>query len=465
MGSVSLTVPGTSSPVGPVSQAERISSLDAVRGFALLGILLMNIVGFGMNFAAYDDPTTTGGSTGINLWIWIVNHVLAEGKMRCLFSMVFGAGIILLTRRIEKRGIPPADIYYRRLLWLMLFGIVHAYLLWAGDILYWYALLGLALYPFRHLKPRALLIIGGVLVVAQAGVSIGKSYGIREMIKTAQEAQVAEKAGKKLTEDQTDAKKEWEEMHKLMKPDQAALEKDAKGWRGNLLSVIKTRGKIVGSYIHPATYYSPGNWDMWSMMFIGMGLFGLGVFSGERSYGFYAKLVTICYGIGIPLNSLTAWIIVKSNFDIPTRVLWGSTYDLGRLTLALGHMGVIVMLCKAGLLRWLTARLAAVGQMAFSNYIMHSVICSTIFTGFGFGLYGKLERYQVYYVVFAIWIFQLIVSPIWLAHHRMGPLEWCWRSLTYWKKQPFRVRQEVAVPVTPPSLAEVGPQVGEAGAD
>ena len=310
--------------LGPVEQADRISSLDAVRGFALLGILLMNIVGFAMNFAAYDDPTATGGSTGVNLWIWIVNHVLAEGKMRCLFSMVFGAGIILLTNRIEKRGVPPADIYYRRILWLLLFGIVHAYLLWAGDILYWYALLGLALYPFRHMKPRTLLIIGSVMVVLQAGVNIGKSYGIREMIKTAQAAQAAEKAGKKLTDEQTEAKKSWEEMEKFMKPTKETLDKDAAGWRGNLLSVLKTRGKIVSTYIHPAAYYSPGNWDMWSMMFIGMGLFGLGVFSAVRSFGFYTRLVLICYGIGIPLNSFTAWVIVRSNFDIPTRILWAA---------------------------------------------------------------------------------------------------------------------------------------------
>src|SRR5262249_16812367 len=117
MGAADVAVPRPE--LGPVQQAERISSLDAIRGFSLLGILLMNIVGFAMNFAAYDDPTTTGGSTGINLWAWIVNHVLFEGKMRCIFSMVFGASMILLTRRMEDRGISSADIYYRRILWML----------------------------------------------------------------------------------------------------------------------------------------------------------------------------------------------------------------------------------------------------------------------------------------------------------------------------------------------------------
>jgi len=178
------------------------------------------------------------------------------------------------------------------------------------------------------------------------------------------------------------------------------------------------------------------------MMFIGMGLFGLGVFSALCPNSLYVKLALIGYGIGIPLNAFTAWMIIRSNFDIPTRMLWGSTYDAGRLSVAIGHIGLIILLYKVGAMQWLIARLAAVGQMAFSNYIMHSVICSTIFTGFGFGLYGKLERYQIYYVVFGIWVFQLIASPIWLRHYRMGPLEWCWRSLTYWQRPPLRIRRE-----------------------
>jgi uncharacterized protein len=118
--------------------------------------------------------------------------------------------------------------------------------------------------------------------------------------------------------------------------------------------------------------------------------------------------------------------------------LAGSTYDLGRLTVALGHLGLIMLLVRMGILRRLTRSLAAVGQMAFSNYIFQSVITVIVFTGTGFALYGRLQRYQLYYFVAAIWMFQLVVSPIWLRHFRFGPLEWCWRSLTYWRKQPMR---------------------------
>jgi uncharacterized protein len=138
----------------PIERSARISAIDALRGFALLGILLMNIVGMSMFTAAYDDPTVTGGATGANLWVWAVMHVLAEGKMRCLFSLVFGASVLLLTSRLEASGRSSADIYYRRTLWLLGFGIVHAYLLWDGDILYPYALCGLALFPFRKYPPK-----------------------------------------------------------------------------------------------------------------------------------------------------------------------------------------------------------------------------------------------------------------------------------------------------------------------
>ena len=169
---VSAVVP---EPSAPVSASERITAIDTLRGFALLGILLMNITAMGMPMASYDNPSVSGGDTGWNLGVWSIMHVLAEGKMRCLFSLVFGASVILLTSRLDKRG-NGADIYYRRNLWLAVFGIVHAYLLWLGDILYPYALCALVLYPFRKLRPKRLLAIGGVLLVLTSLSYIGKGF-------------------------------------------------------------------------------------------------------------------------------------------------------------------------------------------------------------------------------------------------------------------------------------------------
>jgi uncharacterized protein len=434
----------------PISRAERITSLDSLRGFALLGILLMNIVAMGMYGNAYDDPTAAGGSTGANLGVWAVLHVIAEGKMRAIFSLVFGAGIILLTSRLEATGRSSADVFYRRTGWLLLFGIVHAYLFWLGDILYPYALCALILYPFRKMSARGLIITGSIILTLMAGAYIGEGFGTRSSLREGRAAVAASQRGEKLTEKQEDAKRAYEQREKRRHPDAAALKKDADEWRGNFFSVVGARGRLVGEF-HSEPYYGPGNWDVWCMMLIGMGLMKLGILSAERSTKYYATMVLIGYGIGLPLNSYTAWLIIKSNFDPVQHAFANSTYDLGRLTVALGHIGLIMLLAKTGAVQWLMNALGAVGQTAFSNYILTSIITAFYFTGYGFKMYGRLERYQLYYVVAAIWIFNLVASSIWVRNFRFGPLEWCWRSLTYWKRQPMRLT--APEPVLTPAVA------------
>ncbi len=276
-----LTGPETESSA-PVDESHRISALDTVRGFALLGILLMNIVAMGMYGAAYNDPTVTGGSTGPNLWIWIVMHVFAEGKMRCLFSMIFGASLVLLTSRLESRR-DAADIYYRRTLWLLLFGVAHSYLLWVGDILYPYALCGLALYPFRKLPVRKLLTIGAGLLVVSVGSHIETGFELRDVIDNGRAAERLEAKGVKLTDEQEEAWSDYEQWREQMRPTRQELEKDKQGWTSrNPLRVIKTRANIT-SVLHSTPYYGSGLIDIWCMMFIGMGLLKSGVMSGQRS--------------------------------------------------------------------------------------------------------------------------------------------------------------------------------------
>ena len=182
-------------------------------------------------------------------------------------------------------------------------------------------------------------------------------------------------------------------------------------------------------------------------MLIGMALFKLGVLQGERSSGFYARLALAGYAIGIPVNALSTYGMFASNFDIVATMFWNSPYQIGRVSVALGHASVLILLVKSMRMRWLTDRLAAVGQMAFSNYISHSIIYALVFYAPGLRMMGQLQRYQLYYVVLGIWILNLVWSPIWLRHFRFGPLEWCWRSLTYWKRQPMRRRSGVRADV------------------
>jgi uncharacterized protein len=432
----------SSTDAAPVSEAERIRALDAVRGFALLGILMINIGGMAGFERTYDDPTIMGKATQLNVALWTVLHVFVEGKMRCLFSMVFGGSLILLTSRLEAKGQGSADIYYRRTLWLLVFGLAHAYLFWSGDILYPYALCALVLYPFRKLSARSLLIFGAVLICVNSALYINKGFDTRRTLREGQAALAASDAGRKLTERQQSAKDDYEAFRQANRPTAEELERDARHWRGSPLRVLEARAeRVTGS--HEESLYSPTsqNWDIWCMMFIGMALMKRGVLTGERDNPFYSRLAFMSYGVGIPMNAITAWIVIRSRFDPATEDFTSGAYDVGRLAIALGHMSVIVLLVKSGALGWLASSLAsslaAVGRMALSNYIFQSIVTSIVFTGYGFKLYGTLEPYQLYYIIIPLWIFQMIASPLWLRYYRFGPLEWCWRSLTYWKKQPM----------------------------
>lgn len=420
----------------PVPQSERITALDTLRGFALLGILLMNVVLFALYKEAYNNPTAAGGATGLNLGVWAFLSVVAEGKMRCLFSLIFGASTVLLTSRLEGRT-DAADLYYRRNLWLILFGIAHAYLLWHGEILFPYATCALILYPFRKMSARGLLIVGAACVAMTITWSVFAGMDKRDEIAAGRAAVEKAAKGETLSKDEDEAKRKWDDAKNDRNPDAATLAEDAKAWRGNPIEVIRARGKVVFGW-HSTAYYHAWNFDVWGMMFLGMGLFKLGVLSAVRSYRFYAILLLIGYGVGLPLGVFRAKWLIDANFDPATEFFSGTLYDIQRLLVALGHLAVLLLLCKSGRCRFVTMRLGAIGQMALTNYIMQSVICALVFTGYGLGLYGTLERHQLYWLVLGIWTLQFFTSVIWLRHFRFGPLEWCWRSLTYWKRQPFR---------------------------
>lgn len=426
--------------VAPVRSEERISSLDTLRGFALLGILLMNIVGFGLQNSAYDNPFAAGGADGPNLAAWVIMHILAEGKMRCLFSMVFGAGVVLLTARAEERGAGArtADIFLRRNLWLSLFGAFHAYLLWHGEILYPYGLCALALFPFRRVSARALIVTAAVMFVIIAASNAVRGFATIDILRQGAEAARAAESGVTLSAEQEEMKRAREDILKEDRPSPREVEKTNRQWRGGLLEVLKVRSKIVWKW-HNLAYYHPLYLDLFSMMFLGMGLHKLGVFSAARSARFYVTLALAGYAVGVSVNSWTAWTIVQSQFDLITRVFCSTVYDLGRLSIALAHLAVLMLLCQKGWFGFLLRPLTAIGQTALSNYVLHSVVCAVLFTGYGFALFGKLQRHELYFVVLTIWAAQMVISPIWMKHFRFGPLEWCWRSLTYWQKQPMKV--------------------------
>ena len=427
--------------VAPVRSDERISGLDTIRGFALLGILLLNICAFGLPAAAYFNPAPAGGATGPNLVLWAVITVIADGKMRAIFSLTFGASLYLLVDRLSRKGAGAdvADIHYRRMLWLMLFGMIHAYLIWWGDILYYYASLGLILFPLRKLSARALLIIAGIMILSLTLLPMGFQHHLREERIQYVHIQADLSAGKTLTEEQQETKKDWEEGVKNFTPSAQDLKKETDAHRGGYLGLLQYRAKEV-FHDHSSPMYFPFPWfDILTMMLIGVAMMKTGVLLGQRSTKFYVWMALISFAIGVPANLWSVWLCIRDHFALESLIFSNATYELGRFT-AFGYIALLVLAIRSGVLRGVTAALASVGQMAFTNYILTSLICTTILEGYGFGLFGKLQRYQLFAIVPVVWLVILVISPIWLRHFFYGPLEWVWRCLTYWKRQPFRIK-------------------------
>jgi uncharacterized protein len=411
---------------------DRIAALDFVRGVALFGILLMNMPGFGLPHA-YSNPLNAGGAEGINLLSWTITQMGFEGTQRGLFSLLFGAGVILFTSRLEAQGrTDVADIYLRRNMWLIAFGMLNGYLLlWSGDILYFYGLTALLVFVFRNLSAKTLLAIGiGGLLITAAWNAKDTSDLFRNH--DAYQASQSEDANLSLRE--RNWADSWESALKSHQPSaeeqQAYVERRTSGYWGAL-------SQVAGETVH---YESWGfyRWffDIFSMMVIGMALFKMGVFTLERSNKYYLGLIVLGYGIGISVNVLETRWIIDNQFSLLAFSQAGISYDFGRLAMTAGHLGLLLLIARFGIFPVLQRALAAVGRMAFTNYLTHSVVCAIFFVGFGF--FGELERHQLYYVVFAIWGAQLVISPIWLRYYKMGPLEWLWRYLTYGKRPPFR---------------------------
>jgi len=433
----------------PVSARERLTTLDVLRGCALLGILMMNIPYFAMPAAAYALLNAWGGNDGANLWTFFIQWTLFEGKMRALFSILFGAGIILFIEHATARrdSIEVGDLFVRRMLWLMLFGILHAWFIWYGDILYPYAICGLLIFPLRKLSPRTLFITAGVSLLLLTGGVVADGFNKQSQKNEGTAAMAAEAAGRPLTEEEKEAKETWEAVLERQAPTREQMQEEVDAYRSGYLEALKQRATVNRKF-HFIPLYFPIFIDFWALMLIGMAFYKLGILQGERPIGFYVRMAIIGYAIGLPLNATSAYLMYAWNFDfIGNEFANVPAFQIGRVATVLAHLSLIVIVVKRGWLRGLTERLAAVGRMAFSNYISHSLICSLIFYSPGFGLMGQLQRYQLYFVVFGIWAFNLLWSQWWLSRFRFGPLEWCWRSLTYWRRQPMRRRETEPVPV------------------
>jgi uncharacterized protein len=416
----------------PVTIAERISAVDVMRGVALLGILLINITSFGLPYEG-KRKLLLGSPDNTDTIVWFVVAVLFEGKMRALFSMLFGAGVILLTERFERRGDVGrvADIYYRRTLWLLAFGLVHVYFFWEGDILTSYGIAGMFLYPFRKLRGPALVALGVLVLTLTVPAAMIQALQLERLQAASIEAQVQTTAGHALTRKQRDDLNDWQDALDDAHPDADMIEESLDAHSGGYWQLFVRRTEYLDNFTADDFFDTVG------MMLVGMGLMKLGIVSAARPMRLYSALVVGGLAIGLPLHAFATWWAYSRGFD-PIDMTWiTATYDPGRLAIALAYIGLVMLVVRAGIFRRLTASLAAVGRMALTNYLATTLICTTLFNGYGFGLFGSLHRYQLYFVVLGVWTIQLAISPVWLRYFLFGPAEWSWRSLTYWKRQPL----------------------------
>jgi uncharacterized protein len=428
----------------PVAEAERNRMIDALRGVALLGILLMNIPGFAMpdlSSEAYrNDPTS------VNFWVNAVISVVFEGKMRAMFGMIFGAGVLLFVAKKGQAGKSVTWLFYRRMLWLVLFGLIHAHLiLWVGDILYLYGLCGMVVYLFRNVNPKYLAL--GVPLVAV--LDFGAGTAIYQYVRTQRieyvDARAAEATGVPLTDAQKQAVETWRGWETSFIPNREEAAKNTATMKSDYAAVAGRIRKLAFDLQTKLVLLEI--WDSLALMLLGVALYKWGFLTGGWSNRAYRRTMLIGYGLGIPLviyrfchsylHNPTLEASLARMEQVP--VEWtGLIYPFQRILLVLAHFSALILLYKSGVFGRLFRCLEAVGQMAFTNYIMHSVVCTLLFFGYGLNYFGELEFYQLYFVVAAIWAVQLVVSPLWLRHFRFGPLEWLWRTLTYWKVQPFR---------------------------
>jgi uncharacterized protein len=428
----------------PVAETSRLKVLDALRGVALLGILLMNIPGFSM--ADYSFEAFKNDPTNVNFWVNAVISVFFEGKMRAMFGMIFGAGILLFIANKSDKGASVHALFYRRMFWLVLFGLIHAHLiLWIGDILYLYGVCGMVVYLFRNVPAKYL--VWAVPLVAIMDFSSNTLFyqDLRAKRIAYVDATKAQTANQTLTDAQTKALTTWREVEKTMIPNR----EDAK----TNTQTMKSNYTAIANYLRPIAFeFETKHLPMWgldslALMLLGLALFKWGFLTGSWSNDDYWKVLKIGYCIGLPLAmyefyyGFQNFTTLEANLARMERVPinWVSLiYPFQRILLVMAHASALILLYKSGKIQGLFRRLEAVGQMAFTNYISHSVICTLFFFGYGLNYYAELEYYQIYFLALAIWVFQLIISPIWLKYYLFGPLEWVWRSLTYWKLQPFK---------------------------
>ncbi len=402
----------------------RIASLDFIRGIAVMGILAANIIGFGQPMTAYMYPDAfTVPHSAIEDWMWVAQFILIDGKMRGLFSLLFGAGILLFLDKAWAKG-RTRWLQVRRLLWLGLFGLLHYFLIWRGDILFLYACAGLAALLFVALPRRNMLVLGLLGYVGGALLYVG----MLGFLPVAADA------------------------HGETSPAMAEMARGLEtGKREDLADGVLETGLIsqgrYGAWVeHNVVVHGPGlpfalllSWfETLPLMLIGMALYRYGLFEGALEPGGQRRWGWIMLATGLATTVPIALWVKDGGFSYYGTLAAMAAWSMLPRLLTIMGLAFLLALWGAGVRGWLAERISAAGRAAFTNYLGTSLLMLLVFHGWAGGLFGLLGRTELYLVMLATWLVMLAWSRPWLERYRFGPLEWLWRCLTYWRCLPLR---------------------------
>ncbi|MEO0698804.1 MAG: DUF418 domain-containing protein [Pseudomonadota bacterium] len=429
--------------IGPVSRADRIDVIDVLRGVAILGILHLNMpLITNVAWEVFADPRLIGWSEADQI-AWIGQRVLTEGTMRGMLQLLFGAGLMLLAAKaMEPSGpVSVADVWYRRNFWLMAFGAFNALiLLFPGDILFSYGAAAILLFPFRLLRAQWLAAIGGLFLAFTVVMGVMSYASASHQQDLVESAMAIEEAGGEPSEEQSAALKKWNDKieKRFMTPD---YEKRAREHREaaadpNPFVYIAYSSSIWG-YLWADGAIALFIVEAFFTMLIGMALFKAGFIQGQLSSRIYwaVMIVGYAFGWGIRIMGLPAFLSFTPEPN-PAQLFGG----LPRLAIALAHIAAINLLMRSAIAGALTASLGAAGRLAFTLYLMQSFIQTFIIAApFALGLFDQMNWARVMWVSALVMTGQVVFAMWWTKRFRFGPLEWLWRSLTHWKRQPMRL--------------------------
>ncbi|MCY7338469.1 MAG: DUF418 domain-containing protein [Sphingomonas bacterium] len=407
------------------STAARIATLDIVRGVAVMGILAMNIVAFAMPPQAYINPLAYGADSAADLASYAVSFVLIDGKMRGLFSFLFGASMLLVIQLAEKSGDSARRVTFRRQLWLLLFGMIHYYLIWYGDILIGYALIGMVAWLFRTKPPRVLIGWGVALVLVQLVI-------MTAIAAYAQSLSAAAAA----PNPSVDTVAAWTELSRDVAVPGAALLRETMALYLGPWSEIVTY-QVTEKPLMPIVFTFLFGWETLAYMLFGMAALKSGFLAGDWDDARYRKTALTGFAIAIPTYSICLALIFIDRSSVEGLFTWSFAATVPfRPVMVVAYAALIILLTRRG--GPLVGRIAAAGRAAFSNYLGTSIVLTGLFYGWGFGLFGQFSRISLWLVVVAMWVLMLAWSKPWLDRFTYGPLEWLWRSLVRWELQPMR---------------------------